>query len=366
MMTGADTLRASTKKRGYHSTAILLPDGRVLVSGGEQTYDKYDADIFCPPYLFNADGSLATRPVIQASPRLVSFGQTFIVGVNQGANVASMCLIRPAATTHGFDENQRFVPLSYALTALNAPGGTYYRVAVPADSSVVPPGEYLLFVLNAGGTPSIARWVRIGRTNGSTSQPATVTDLHKQCSDGTSVTLLWTPPGTDVGDPVPAPAQRYDLRHRTSAMNDWAAFQAGTVVTNPPTPGDPTVSTEDHVTITGLTLNQTYWFRLAAKNHASGSGNWSALSNQVSFVIHDEECGGSGGGGGGGGYEEGRACGPGSARSRPTLGARGRDRRTPRTPKTPCCPTWRSTSSRATCCGCPTGRAGPAQAHACA
>lgn len=311
-MSGADTLHASTLKRGYHSTALLLPDARVLVSGGENDSSKYYADIFCPPYLFNADGSLATRPVIQASPRHVSFGQTFIVGVNQGANVASMCLVRPAATTHGFDENQRFVPLSYALTALNAPGGTYYKVTVPSDSSVVPPGDYLLFVLNAGGTPSVARWVRIGRTNGSTSQPTTVTNLHKQCSDGTSVTLLWSPPGTDVGDPVLAPAQSYDIRYRTGAMNTWPVFRDSGIVVPPPVPSDPTVSTEDNVTInfTQQDVGQTYWFRLAAKNHASGSGNWSALSNQISFVIHNEECGGSGGGGGGGGYEEGASIRP--------------------------------------------------------
>ena len=279
------------------------------------SHQKYTADIFCPPYLFNADGSPATRPAFQWSPRQVSFGQTFIVGVNSTANVAGMCLVRPAATTHGFDENQRFVPLSYALTALNAPGGTYYKVTVPADSSIVPPGDYLLFVLNAGGTPSIARWVRVGRTNGSASQPTAVTDLHRQCSDGTSVTLLWTPPGTDAGDPVPAPAQGYDIRYRTSAMNTRAAFDSGTAAANPPTPGDPTVNTEDNVTISGLSLGQAYWFRLAAKNHASGSGNWSALSNEISFVVHDEECGGSGGGGGGGGYQEGASVRPGAERN---------------------------------------------------
>jgi hypothetical protein len=80
-----DTLARMSHHRLYHSTALLLPDGRVLSVGSGQPaaaglVDDYTAEIFSPPYLYRElDGTLATRPVITAAPTEVPYGQAFTV-----------------------------------------------------------------------------------------------------------------------------------------------------------------------------------------------------------------------------------------------------------------------------------------------
>lgn len=156
-----DSLASTTLVRGYHSVAILLPDGRVLNSGGYEHPDATKVNIYCPPYLFRADGQIATRPQISDAPPEIRWGQTFTVSVADTANIRGACLIRPGAVTHGFDQNQRYVPLQ-----ITGHAGSPQRLflTAPANSFEASPGYYLLFLTGSADgadVPSIAKWVHL-------------------------------------------------------------------------------------------------------------------------------------------------------------------------------------------------------------
>ena len=147
--------------RVYHSTAILLPDGRVFVGGGGQcgqgcSANHFNTEILTPPYLLNPDGSAAARPTIASAPSTGTLGGT--LAVTTGAPVTSFVLMRLSSITHTVNNDQRRIPLAIQSTS----GATSYTLAIPADPGVVLPGYYMLFALNAQGVPSVAATVRIG------------------------------------------------------------------------------------------------------------------------------------------------------------------------------------------------------------
>ncbi len=146
-------LAAQAEGRGYHSTAILLPDARVLsagddtVAGGGWTSDV--AEIFSPPYLFKG-----ARPAITSAPTSVGYNAPFTIGT--GDQVSRAVLVAPGSTTHANDMNQRHVELSITPTT----GGVL--ATSPPSANVAPPGPYMLFLLNSAGVPSVARFVSVG------------------------------------------------------------------------------------------------------------------------------------------------------------------------------------------------------------
>ncbi len=147
--------------RLYHSNTLLLPDARILSVGGGQPVaagqpNQFNAEFYSPPYLFNPDGTLATasRPIVTGLPATVGYGQTFTVQT-QNVIAAKVLWIRLGSVTHAFNENQR-------LNALHVTqNGGALAVTAPATANLAPPGHYLLFVLNAHGTPSVGRIVQI-------------------------------------------------------------------------------------------------------------------------------------------------------------------------------------------------------------
>jgi hypothetical protein len=138
--------------RGYHSTSLLLPDGRVLHGGGGGgggTVDNYNYEVYSPAYLFRG-----ARPVITgATPATVGYGQNVIVGTPDAASITKVSLIRGGSVTHAFDQGQRLVPLTFSPVS----GGL--SVTIPASRNVAPPGPYMLFLVNGNGVPSVARIV---------------------------------------------------------------------------------------------------------------------------------------------------------------------------------------------------------------
>ena len=168
---GSTTLEADPKIRGYHSTALLLPDGRILSSGGnsgdpgsQAASDARTGNVFCPPYLFNSQGSLATRPIMPSgAPAHLSWGSAFgFCNVASASTISKVILVRTSTVTHGFNPDQRIL----RLTTEYDPDCKVLTVHAPADGNLAPPGYYMLFVLNSTGVPSIAKWVEVGEPDG--------------------------------------------------------------------------------------------------------------------------------------------------------------------------------------------------------
>lgn len=138
----------------YHSTALLLPDGTVFLTGGNPQQGSYEGhmEVYQPSYLFNSDGSPATRPTLSGVPASVSYGATFTV---TASNIASVVLMRQGASTHAFDMSQREIGLSFTAS------GSTLTLTAPPNGNVAPPGYYLLFVLDGNGVPSVGQWVKI-------------------------------------------------------------------------------------------------------------------------------------------------------------------------------------------------------------
>ncbi len=161
------------RPRHYHSCALLLPNGKVMMAGGASPGGcslsvENSIEVFSPPYLFNADGTPAARPVISqvngqtpTSTHAPQFhhGGTFTVETPQAASIAKVVLIRPMAVTHQTDSEQRIVHMTFhqsgptQLTATAPDGGHPHAIA--------PRGHYMLFILNGAGVPSEAKFIHL-------------------------------------------------------------------------------------------------------------------------------------------------------------------------------------------------------------
>jgi hypothetical protein len=152
--TGAwTTLASNAVTRGYHGTSLLLPDGRVLNAGsgdGGGAPNERNAELFSPPYLFRG-----ARPTLTSAPSAVGYGVQFRLDTPDAASITRVTLIRLGAVTHAFDENQRFMRLSFT------PDSKGLTVTAPSSSNRAPPGHYMVFILNGSNVPSIAKIIRL-------------------------------------------------------------------------------------------------------------------------------------------------------------------------------------------------------------
>ena len=148
---GTWTLLASSAPllRGYHSTTLLLPDGRLIHSGGGAgggTIDNLNYEIFSPPYLFKG-----ARPAVTGVTGAPGYGQVLTVQTTDAASITKVTLIRFGSVTHAFDEGQRLISLSFSSVS----GGI--SVTLPSSRNIAPPGPYMLFLVNGNGVPSIGQ-----------------------------------------------------------------------------------------------------------------------------------------------------------------------------------------------------------------
>jgi hypothetical protein len=184
------TLSSAAIPRLYHSTALLLPDGRVLTAGSGNdgpAVNQLEAELFSPPYLFKGP-----RPTIASVPDQIQYGTPFIVPTPDAASIASVSLIRPGAVTHAFDEDQRF--LSLAFTA----GSGSLTIQAPANANLAPPGYYMLFIVNGAGVPSVARFVRFAAPGADIDPPTAPPSLSGSGAIG-SAALSWSASTDNTG-----------------------------------------------------------------------------------------------------------------------------------------------------------------------
>src|SRR5207253_621558 len=141
--------------RHYHSVALLMPDGRVVTAGSntQRRDNELRLEIYHPPYLFKGP-----RPFIDAAPAEARYGAQLEIGTPQAAEIKWAQLIRPMATTHMCDTEQRVVDLPIERRET-----CRLHVRVPSNPNLAPPGHYMLFIVDKTGIPSEARWVHLDR-----------------------------------------------------------------------------------------------------------------------------------------------------------------------------------------------------------
>ncbi|MCC5599755.1 galactose oxidase early set domain-containing protein [Nostoc favosum] len=163
--------QAGVHARNYHSTALLLPNGKVWVAGGNTNGDPGDPDsdrtvngvtkkvgikkieLYEPDYF-----AIPNRIQITDSPRVLTFDEPFVIEIDRpAANVKYVAMIRAGSVTHSTDNDQRFVALT-----INSRDGNTLNVSAPPNGNVAPPGYYMIWVVDNSNQPcQLAKFARL-------------------------------------------------------------------------------------------------------------------------------------------------------------------------------------------------------------
>ncbi len=131
-------------QRTYHSTSVLLPDGRVVSAGSDWGSDPQSLEVFSPPYLETG----GTRPTITSAPTSLTYGQQFTITTPDASTITRVALIKVASCTHATRFDERFVDLTFSI------GNGQITATAPASGNYAPPGYYMLDILNSSGVPA--------------------------------------------------------------------------------------------------------------------------------------------------------------------------------------------------------------------
>jgi hypothetical protein len=171
-LTTMDTLQYA---RQHHSTSLLLPSAKVMVTGGEDLNNR-TIEVFSPPYLFDSFGAPlpeTARPDITAFPdpdlgQVVYHGSTFTIGTSNPGSIDRVVMVKPMAVTHQTDTEQRVIRLVHTVSAANtlsvtAPDGRVYPYGAGGGHThaIAGRGYYMLFVIDTLGVPSRAKFIRL-------------------------------------------------------------------------------------------------------------------------------------------------------------------------------------------------------------
>jgi hypothetical protein len=229
-------LAGASRVRQYHSSATLLPDGRVLTGGGgvcascvDVGYLEKNIEYFEPPYLYKKDGSgqKATRPLINSAPSSAIYDQNFNITLGQAGTIDKVGLVRLGAATHSQDQGQRYVPLSFTTS------GSTITAKAPANSNIAPAGYYMLFITDSAGVPSVAKIIQLQQKpavkgassdfNGDGFSDAAIADPYADpgsVSDAGQVTVLYGNSSTIGGGSVDTLVQGSDAVGNTASAGD--------------------------------------------------------------------------------------------------------------------------------------------------
>jgi hypothetical protein len=242
---------ATGTTRGYHSTALLMPDGTVLVGGSGHANAGFagqlSSQVYSPAYL-----SKGPRPTISSAPSSISYGSNFNVSMGDTSTVSAVNLVSLGSDTHQSDMDQHFMPLSFTQN------GSALTIQAPSGGTYAPPGHYMLFILNANGVPAIAPIIAVTPPPTAPSAPTGVSAEPLNASAGVS----WTAPNSDGAT----------ITSYTVTPYIGSVAQPATVVSGNPAPSATTVN--------GLTNGTTYTFTVTATNSV-GTSPPSAASNPV-------------------------------------------------------------------------------------
>jgi hypothetical protein len=225
------TMASARIPRLYHSTLVLLPDARLLSTGGNNTTQ---VEIYEPPYLF-----AGPRPTIGSVPGSVGHEQTFFVETTDAASITQVSLISLPSVTHAFDHNQRFNRLTFSRVT----GGL--NVVAPS-ANLAPPGPYMLFILQGNDVPSVAKIVRIASAS-ETGPTLSSLSPHSAAVGGPSFTMTIHGSGFVSGSLV-----------QWNGMARPTAFASGTRLTATIPAGDLAAAATAQVTVRdpgGMTSN---------------------------------------------------------------------------------------------------------------